>query len=432
MYIQKKLSETLAYLKLFKNDIPHMQVVQFLHNCGIKDKNNIFSIKEELNNLEFYSSANAIIAKAFNEFLSYVIDNPKNQNNHYFMDAILRDLRNKDYWSIYFSGCYEKFKQQKRNNLLNINEYFNNNSIKDYIQNYIISYNTSYWNDIPKTSFISDLTEYMLNSKLIEDNFLKISRDNIDYDNLSFFQKKCILRYATLSLIRSPKLLSINFKYFYQYFKQLDKEMCLYDYLCMKFSCHLISYTNFFKYLKEVKENYEFKIIKSDVELICSDNQLNIVADYIDGEAIYLYFLTLNSNNFIVFYPKEYNMYYNNSTRDEWLKEFYELHNLCEDSESVFIPKHYNINDIKQILFQYLHVFKMHFFNSINPYRKWEIIELYQEDPLESEKVLKKINENPFTCDENWINGYFFKNIKEISQNFDKNVIFKQIKNNPS
>lgn len=423
---KKNISETLAYLKLFQNIIPHMQVVNCLYDFNIKQKDDILFIKEELDRIEFSSSSEIIIAKAFKDFLNYIIYNNNNKNNHYFMDAILRDLKNKNYWNIYFAGCYEKFKQQHKNDLSKINAYFYNNSILCYIQKYIIPYYDNNWNEVPKTSFISDLTEEMLNTKTIEENFLKLSRDNISVDNLSFTQKKSILRYAALSMIRSPKLLSISFKYFYKYFKKLDKRMCLYDYLCMKFCCHIISYTNFFKYLKQLKKGYEFKIIKSNKNLICSDNQLNVVADYINDKEVYLYFLTLNSNSFIVFYPKEHNIDYNNDSKNTWLKEFYELHNLCEDSESVFIPNHYNINDIRKKLSQYWDVFKIHFFNSINPYHKWKMIDLYMENPQDSDKEINDVVKNPIVCDKVWLNGYFFKNIKEISQNFDKKIICKQ------
>lgn len=413
--VQQKMSEKLGYFRLFSECINSTKILEYLYSYKIK-KTNILEIKKDIKLMEMYNMEEAYIRKAFDEFLTYAHSN-KNSNNHYFMNAMIRDFK-EDYWSICFSGCYTMFLQEHKNNLTEINKWFLNNNIEEYIEKYIKLYSKEDWNEIPKTTFIANYTEKMLKTSIIERNFLSVSRSKSNYLNVSLKEKKYILRYAALSIIRNPKVIENGFKYFYVYFKNLNKTMELYDYLCMKFTWHIMSCNLFFKTIKNLKKNYHFKVITSNEKLICSDSQLTILTDRNKNDEIIQYYcLLLNANSFIYFYPKKEENYVN-TLSNELIIKIYERYNLIEGNELIFIPKAYDEKLIKKILKHYNKEFKFNFINSINPYNKWEMSELTNIEEYQKRKD-KMINET-IVCDKNWKNGYFLKEIKRISEGFDK------------
>lgn len=414
----KDIKELISHYRIFNNIIEHSRVLDILSNLEIKEKNDIFTISKQLKEYPINSLIEGTVLKAFNEFIQFSINTLSDKqldykNNHYFMDSMLVKLKENKYWNIYLSGCYHRFKDINRNNITLIRDFFSKkSSFDDYIDKFVYANNTSSWNNIPRTTLISDYTEYLLNVHKIEQDFLELTKSsNLKLDILSKENRYVIFKYAALSNIRNPSILNISFKYMYEYFNTLTKNSSLYDYLALKFCFHIISYTTYVNYLKNYKRNFNLEIINSSFNLICSDHQLNFLPDL--GQRMYS--LTFNKNSFAVLYEKDKSY----SISEKRIVEIYEENNILQNCETLFIPERYNINDIKKIFNKNILIFKNKLISSIDPYIFWQDID-------DNEKKYPIIIEN-VDVNELWLKGYFFKDIKETCLYFDRKIIKQQV-----
>lgn len=390
-----EFSENLAYLRIFKDNIPH----------EISDKNDLLKIKFSLKLHFSFSHEEFAIKKAFNNFLNQHIDNKEVSNNHYFMDAKIKDLEKLGYSCIDFAARYTNFKNINRNKLENIESGLSdiNAYIKENIQD------KSGGSSIPQTFLMADFTEGKLKSKKIEDDFLEISRRSL-IDNFSKQDLKKIYRYLSLSLLRKPECLLICFSYFYRYKPDFNlKNSSVYDYYVFKFVYHLICYTNFFSKLKKIKKEYEFKVVRSSSALITYDNVT--VDQYIENDLLFLLFC--NSKHIFYFYPSK-NKFNYNSINDKNIVITYERGAILNFSECLFYPPQYSLKDIKTILFLESDYFKRRLLYSIAPYKMWKFKEECEED-FDFENVYNISVDNSFLS-----NDYYIREIKRWAKKIDK------------
>lgn len=423
MYSIKSFKHIVRYLRVFSTIITHTEVIEHLSNFDFKNKDNIVNLYQEINlNQLLLTNSEAFVLTYFKQFIKYhieLLNNPKgsNQNNHYFMNTALRNLKQQQYKAINFAACYKNFKNKNLNNLDNINNYFKQEeSLSNYISNFINFYPRESWNEMPKTTFISDFTELMIDTTSIERNFRRvISNCTINNNEWDKKEKNIIFKYIALSQIRNPTIISWCFKFFLDCFKTFDINIPVYNYLCMKFSYHIISFTNYFKYFKDLKNNYKLKLIVSKEKLIISDHQSGCIK--INEDETY-FTLAIDEYRFILCCPNQ-----SNWPKDSDIVNQYNTNNLLYNAECVFIPTNYDINDIKDTYLANINEFKYYFLYSVNPKSSWDRMnyENYKANFIRQQMLTNNIELSN-------TNDYFITCIKDISQHFDKYILKKQIK----